>query len=232
MTSKRPNVRASRQGLVRWENCCVSLAQSETCCSLQQFLYVHDRMSGVRSCLSDPVKFKFLVWWPVCWVHVYRYTAKLSKDDLCGVEGLRGRAVGGQADRQGGPAREEEGCSWPAAGQATCGALRSRRNGGKHSHPVPTMLIQGIVGYLDCVGHRYCNNRNTVEPFAAMFWALGIVCTCQHLILPAGPASLYRRTQSMSLYGHSWFNSQRRCVASPPPLCQSRYVIYLCCTRW
>ena len=140
MTSKRPNVRASRQGLVQWENCCVSLAQSETCCSLQQFLYVHDRMSGVRSCLSDPVKFKFLVWWPVCWVHVYRYTAKLSKDDLCGVEGLRGRAVGGQADRQGGPAREEEGCSWPAAGQATCGALRSRRNGGKHSHPVPTML--------------------------------------------------------------------------------------------
>ena len=32
--------------------------------------------------------------------------------------------------------------------------------------------------------------RNTVEPFAALFWALGIVCTCQHLTLPAGPASL------------------------------------------
>ena len=51
-------------------------------------------------------------------------------------------------------------------------------------------------------------------------------CTSQHLTLPAGLASLHRRTQSMSLYGHSWFNSQRRRVAPPPIL--SRYVIYLC----
>ena len=39
-------------------------------------------------------------------------------------------------------------------------------------------------------------------------------CICQHLTLPAGPASLHRRTHSMSLYGHGGFNSQRR----PPPL--------------
>ena len=50
--------------------------------------------------------------------------------------------------------------------------------------------------------------RNIVQPLAALFWALGIVCTCQHLTLPVGPASLHRCTQSMSLYGHSWFNSQ------------------------
>ena len=34
---------------------------------------------------------------------------------------------------------------------------------------------------------RLCNR---VEPFAVLFRALGIVCTCQHLTLPAGPASL------------------------------------------
>ena len=32
----------------------------------------------------------------------------------------------------------------------------------------------------------------------------------------AGPASLHCRTQSMSLYGHSWFNSQHGRVAPPP----------------
>ena len=41
--------------------------------------------------------------------------------------------------------------------------------------------------------------------------------SCQHLTLPAGPASLHRCTLSMSLYTYSsWFNYQRRCVASPP----------------
>ena len=52
--------------------------------------------------------------------------------------------------------------------------------------------------------------RNKVEPFAALFWALGIVLS-HH----SDPASLHRRTGSMSLYGHvacmvveSWFNSQ------------------------
>ena len=70
----------------------------------------------------------------------------------------------------------------------------------------------------------------TVEPFAVPFWALGTVCavlaSChQHLTLPAGPALLHRRTQSMSLYGHaactvvaSWLNSQRRRVGPPSPV--------------
>ena len=43
-------------------------------------------------------------------------------------------------------------------------------------------------------------------------------CTCQHLTLPACPASLTRRTQTMSLYGHSWFNSHQG---------TSTYIIYL-----
>ena len=41
---------------------------------------------------------------------------------------------------------------------------------------------------------RLCNR---VEPFAALFWTRGIVLTNT---LPAGPASLHRRTQSMSRY--------------------------------
>ena len=64
------------------------------------------------------------------------------------------------------------------------------------------------------------------------------ICTSQHLTLPAGPASLHRRTQSMSLYGHaawdkctaveSWFNSQQIRV-DPPPLFLSRMLfIYGC----
>ena len=58
--------------------------------------------------------------------------------------------------------------------------------------------------------------NNKVEPLAALFWAHGIVLANMHLTLPAGPASLHRRTQSMSLYGHSRFNSQQRSVAPPP----------------
>ena len=51
--------------------------------------------------------------------------------------------------------------------------------------------------------------RNRVEPFAILFWTLGVVCTvlactCQHLTLPEGPESLHCRTQSQPLYGHSW----------------------------
>ena len=46
--------------------------------------------------------------------------------------------------------------------------------------------------------------RNRVEPFAALFLALGNVLD---------PAR--RRTQIMSLYGHCWFNSQRRSAAPP-----------------
>ena len=37
------------------------------------------------------------------------------------------------------------------------------------------------------------------------------------LTLYAGPASLQRRTQSMSLFGYSWLNSQQGRPASPPP---------------
>ena len=51
--------------------------------------------------------------------------------------------------------------------------------------------------------------------------------TCQHRILPAGPASIHPRTQCMSLYDHRRFISQRRRAAPPPPFL-SRYVIYLC----
>ena len=54
--------------------------------------------------------------------------------------------------------------------------------------------------------------HNIVEPFAALFWALDIVLT-----LPAGLASLHHCTQSLFLYSHSWFNSQRSCVGLPPP---------------
>ena len=62
--------------------------------------------------------------------------------------------------------------------------------------------------------------RNRVEPFAALFWALGNVQYCsQHLTLFADPASLHCRIQSMSLYGHSWFNYQRRRAVTLHPLC-------------
>ena len=54
---------------------------------------------------------------------------------------------------------------------------------------------------------RLCNR---VEPFAVLFRALGIVCTCQHLTLPAGPASQHRRTQSMSLFGHSQIENENK----------------------
>ena len=82
----------------------------------------------------------------------------------------------------------------------------------------------------------------TVEPFAALFWALGIVGTCQNLTMPTGLASLHRRTVSISLYGHfnctaveNLFHSHRRHVATP--LFLSRYNIskglsndlWLCC---
>ena len=54
---------------------------------------------------------------------------------------------------------------------------------------------------------------NRLRNFPALFWALGNVhCTSQHLTLPAGPASLHRSTQSMSLYDLSWFNFQQRRV--------------------
>ena len=52
-----------------------------------------------------------------------------------------------------------------------------------------------------------------VEPLAALFEGLSATI-------------LHRRTQSMSLYGHKWFNSQQR-LPSPPFL--SMYVIYLWC---
>ena len=47
------------------------------------------------------------------------------------------------------------------------------------------------------------------------------ICLQQHIAdcseeHTAWQASLQRRTQSMSLYSHSWFNSQQRCTAPPP----------------
>ena len=47
---------------------------------------------------------------------------------------------------------------------------------------------------------------NRVEPFTFLFWALGNVqYTSQHWTLPAGPVSLHCSTQSIPLYGHSWY---------------------------
>ena len=70
-----------------------------------------------------------------------------------------------------------------------------------------------------------------VEPFAVLFWGLGIVLVNTR---PCPPARhhIHHRTQGMSLYGHaactvveSCFNSQRRRVGLP--LFLSVYVIYL-----
>ena len=47
---------------------------------------------------------------------------------------------------------------------------------------------------------------NRVEPFAALFWALGNVLA----------NTLHRHTQTMSLYEKSWFHSQRRRAGSHP----------------
>ena len=54
-------------------------------------------------------------------------------------------------------------------------------------------------------------------------YLLFIFIICQHLTLPAGPALLHRRTQSISLYvhaactvGESWFHSHRRRIAPLP----------------
>ena len=71
--------------------------------------------------------------------------------------------------------------------------------------------------------------RNRVEPFAVLYWHCSY--TCQHLTLPAGPASLYKAWPYMvnwsMVIGHSWFNSQRRLVATPPFSHLGGYVIYL-----
>ena len=72
--------------------------------------------------------------------------------------------------------------------------------------------------------HGLCNR---VEPFAALFWALGIV----QLHANTGPGLLARHHgtavhKAWTLYGHCWFNSQRRRIA-PPPFYLGP-VIYLC----
>ena len=56
--------------------------------------------------------------------------------------------------------------------------------------------------------------RYRVEPFAALFWALGIALA---ITWPCPPAQRHstQRTQSMSLYGNSWLNSQQRRVTPP-----------------
>ena len=78
---------------------------------------------------------------------------------------------------------------------------------------------------MDCL----CNK---VKPLAVLFWALGIVLA-NTWPLYAGMASLNRRTQSMSLYGHATctvveifftLNYQRRLVG--PPFSLSRFFIY------
>ena len=59
-----------------------------------------------------------------------------------------------------------------------------------------------------------------VEPFAALFGLLAMYAS-QHC-----PPAWYHNTAvySQSIYGQSWFNSQRRRAA---PLFLSRYVTYL-----
>ena len=54
--------------------------------------------------------------------------------------------------------------------------------------------------------------RNIVEPF--------------DVLLPC-PASLHRRTESISLYGQIWFNSQQRRASPPYPPVLFKYVICL-----
>ena len=69
--------------------------------------------------------------------------------------------------------------------------------------------------------------RNIVQPFAALFWDLGNVCTRQHLTLLAGPAFVVHKACPY-IYGQRWFNSQQRRVGPLPFSFLSRYVIYLC----
>ena len=56
--------------------------------------------------------------------------------------------------------------------------------------------------------------RNRIKPFAATFWALGIVFA---ITWPCPLAWHHSTTvhKSMFLYGHSWFKSQRRRVCPP-----------------
>ena len=98
-------------------------------------------------------------------------------------------------------------------------------------------VINHLIFFLKWQVRAYINNihitqvgkadrlRNKVKPFAALFWALGIV-----LYLPTpdpahrGVASLHRRTKRLSLYGHAvctvhgrelvQFSKKTRC---PPP---------------
>ena len=67
--------------------------------------------------------------------------------------------------------------------------------------------------------------RNRVEPFAALFWALDIVLANTW---PCPPASLHRRTQSMSLHGHS-FSIIFEDAWSPPPFYLGMLFIYDLC---
>ena len=74
-----------------------------------------------------------------------------------------------------------------------------------------------------------------VEPFADLFWALGIVSTlfllglpvvpyCQHLTQTAGLATLNRNTSSMSLYGHTASTVAEggfNCISNDDGLCPS-----------
>ena len=56
--------------------------------------------------------------------------------------------------------------------------------------------------------------RNRVDIFAVLFWALGIICTCQHLTLPAGPASLHKAWPYMVIVGSIL---KEDALALPPP---------------
>ena len=58
----------------------------------------------------------------------------------------------------------------------------------------------------------------SVEPFAVLFLDLGIVLT-----LPAGPASLHRRTQSMALNSHGRLIFIKNALP-PTPLARERIV--------
>ena len=64
--------------------------------------------------------------------------------------------------------------------------------------------------------------RNRVEPFAVLYWHC--TYTCQHLTLPAGPASLHKAWPYMVIVG-SILNEDS--LPLPPFHIYSRWVCYL-----
>ena len=74
---------------------------------------------------------------------------------------------------------------------------------------------------------------NRVEPFAALFWALGTVLAGNWPCPPAHGITPLPYSQRVLMYGHGWFSSQQRRVAPHPPfLSRAPYIIYIYHTPW